>query len=98
MRTHMEPLHSIVGGYNGKEACSGVALGRLWSFCYAELYHAKSFLFPSFSHSLAYFPLWTLIVLEFICFLLLFFLPLLSVCLTLLSQLYPRHDRMDVGT
>lgn len=46
------------------EACYGVALGLLWSFCYALLYHANPSL-PSFlSLSLAYFPLSSLVMLE----------------------------------
>lgn len=82
-------------GYNGKEPCYPVAPGLLWSFCYALLYHANSFLAPFLSFSPAYFPLLFLIMLEFCLF---FFLPLLllllssllpplSVCLILLSEL-----------
>lgn len=43
-----------------------------------------------------------LLCLSFICFttpsLLLSSLPVLSACLDLLLELYPRHDGMDVGT
>lgn len=80
-------------GYNGKEACYRVAPGLLWSFCYALLYHANSFLAPFFLSLLLIFHYCPLLCLSFAYFLPLLLLllssllPPLSVCLILLLEL-----------